>query len=243
MQELKQRKSGLIPGLFLTGTDTDVGKTTVAVAMVRLLVAAGLRVGVYKPVASGVPAGSFTSDAQRLWEAAGRPLALEAVCPQVFSRPLSPPRSAQAAGGRVDERLLREGLNVWQQTSDLLVVEGAGGLFSPLGERVLNADLAHDFGLPLVVVDSARLGAIGRTLATVCAARARGLSVAAVVLSQVLPENASEAEELSDGGIARANRADIAAHLGSMPVTLLPHGAAEFSPPLPWRQLADVRSS
>ena len=74
----------MIPGLFLTGTDTDVGKTTVAVAMVRLLVAAGLRVGVYKPVASGVPAGSFTSDAQRLWEAAGRPLALEAVCPQVF---------------------------------------------------------------------------------------------------------------------------------------------------------------
>jgi dethiobiotin synthetase len=243
MQELKKRESALIPGLFLTGTDTDVGKTTVAVAVVRLLVAAGLRVGVYKPVASGVPAGTSTSDAQRLWEAAGRPLSLEAVCPQVFSLPLSPPRSARAAGGRVDERLLRDGLTAWQRASDLLVVEGAGGLFSPLGERVLNADLARDFGLPLVLVDSARLGAIGRTLATVCAARASGLSVAAVVLSQVLPDSDGEVAELSSGGIARANLADIAQHLGPTPVTLLPHGAAAFSPPLPWRQLADVRSS
>ena len=243
MQELKKRGSALIPGLFLTGTDTDVGKTTVAVAVVRLLVAAGLRVGVYKPVASGVPAGTSTSDARRLWEAAGRPLSLEAVCPQVFSLPLSPPRSAQAAGGGVDERLLRDGLTEWQRASDLLVVEGAGGLFSPLGERVLNADLARDFGLPLVVVDSARLGAIGRTLATVCAARASGLSVAAVVLSQVLPDSDGEVAELSSGEIARANLADIAQHMGATPVTLLPHGAAAFSPPLPWHQLADVRSS
>ena len=243
MQELKKRGSALIPGLFLTGTDTDVGKTTVAVAVVRLLVAAGLRVGVYKPVASGVPAGTSPSDARRLWDAAGRPLSLEAVCPQVFSLPLSPPRCAQAAGGGVDERLLRDGLTEWQRASDLLVVEGAGGLFSPLGERVLNADLARDFGLPLVVVDSARLGAIGRTLATVCAARASGLSVAAVVLSQVLPDSDGEVAELSSGEIARANLADIAQHMGATPVTLLPHGAAAFSPPLPWHQLADVRSS
>ena len=243
MQELKKRGSALIPGLFLTGTDTDVGKTTVAVAVVRLLVAAGLRVGVYKPVASGVPAGTSPSDARRLWDAAGRPLSLEAVCPQVFSLQLSPPRSAQAAGGGVDERLLRDGLTEWQRASDLLVVEGAGGLFSPLGERVLNADLARDFGLPLVVVDSARLGAIGRTLATVCAARASGLSVAAVVLSQVLPDSDGEVAELSSGEIARANLADIAQHMGATPVTLLPHGAAAFSPPLPWHQLADVRSS
>jgi dethiobiotin synthetase len=132
-------------------------------------------VGVYKPVASGVMPGSFPeSDATRLWEAAGRPLSLEAVCPQRFAAPISPPRSARAAGHRVDERLLRDGFTVWRDASDIVIVEGAGALFSPLGDATNNADLARDLDLPLVVVDTARLGAIGRTLAVVEAAAAGG---------------------------------------------------------------------
>jgi dethiobiotin synthetase len=157
-------------GLFVTGTDTDVGKTAVSVAIARQLVAAGTRVGVYKPVASGVTGEE--SDASWLWEAAGRPLTLGQVCPQAFAAPLSPPRSARAEGRRVDEALLRAGLEPWRAVSDIVLVEGAGSLFSPVGERSLNVDLARDLALPLVIVDAARLGAIGRTLTAVRAARA-----------------------------------------------------------------------
>ncbi|MFM8702944.1 MAG: ATP-dependent dethiobiotin synthetase BioD, partial [Planctomycetia bacterium] len=89
----------------MTGTDTDVGKTAVAVAIARAFVRAGLRVGVSKPVASGVAPGQVAAgDAARLWEAAGRPRSIEAVCPQAFAAAIAPPRAARVEGRRVDER-------------------------------------------------------------------------------------------------------------------------------------------
>ncbi len=222
-------------GLFVTGTDTDVGKTAVAVAILRQLHAAGQRVGAYKPVASGGdPAGG---DAAALWAAAGRPLTLEAVCPQAFAAAIAPHRAARAAGRAVDERLLRAGFEPWRPAG-LVVVEGAGGLFSPLGDTTLNVDLARDLALPLVVVDAARLGAIGRTLALVRAARAEGLAVAAVVLSQVRPLDGRLEDPTSAAAIARDSRADLAARLPDIPVAALAHGAARIEPPLDWAALA-----
>jgi dethiobiotin synthetase len=215
-------------GLFVTGTDTDVGKTAVACAIARQLVAAGTRVGVYKPAASG--AGTAAPDVVRLWEAAGRPLTPAQVCPQSFAAPIAPPRSARAEGRVVDERLLRDGLEPWWTASDIVVVEGAGGLFSPLGDTLLNADLARELGLPLVVVDAARLGAIGRTLATVTAARASGLTVAAVVLSHTQPLTGSLADPASAASIARDSAADLAARLAPLPVAVLAHDAARIDP-------------
>lgn len=216
-------------GLFVTGTDTDVGKTAVACAIAAGLRAAGLRIGVYKPVASGV-AACAPSDVARLWEAAGRPLSPEAVCPQAFGAPLAPVQAAAVEGRRVDEQLLRAGIAAWQAASDFLIVEGAGGLFSPLGPHTLGADLARDLGLPLVVVDAARLGAIGRTLATVTAARAVGLSVRAVVLSCVRPPSGSPDDPASEVGIMRDAMQDLARRLGTVPVGLLGHHAAAIEP-------------
>ena len=147
----------MAPGLFVTGTDTDVGKTAAAVAIVSRLVAAGRLVGVSKPVASGVPPGSLANsgDAARLWEAAGRPRTVADVCPQSFPAAISPPRSARAAGTAVDERRVFDSIEAWRRESDLIVVEGAGGLFSPLTDRLLNADVARRLSLPLVIVDRA----------------------------------------------------------------------------------------
>ena len=221
-------------GLFVTGTDTDVGKTAVAVAIIRLLVAAGKAVGVYKPVASGVasaedPAG----DPGRLWEAAGRPGRPAEVCPQVFPAAIAPARAAAAAGRSVDESLLGAGIVAWQ-ASDVVVVEGAGGLFSPLAGDTLNVDLAREFALPLVVVDAARLGSIGRTLATVRAARAEGLSVAACVLSQVTPPRGRPGDPDSDEQIAADAGADLRRLLPNVAVTRLGHGATAFAPPIDW---------
>jgi dethiobiotin synthetase len=230
-------------GLFVTGTDTDVGKTAVAVAIVRGLMRdglqSGLRVGVYKPVASGVPTGGAAgSDIARLWEAAGRPLSMEAVCPQRFEAAISPPRSALAEGRRIDETLLRSGFDAWRNASDIVIVEGAGGLFSPLGETTLNVDLARDLDLPLVVVDAARLGAIGRTLAVVRAARAEGLHVAAVVLSQIEHSGNSPANPASPQAIAIHSASDLAERLRPVPVTMLAHHATAIEPDLDWLTLA-----
>ncbi|MFM8290245.1 MAG: dethiobiotin synthase [Planctomycetia bacterium] len=225
--------SDLTHGLFVTGTDTDVGKTAVAVAIVRAVRAAGRPVGVYKPAASG-----GWHDAQALWDAAGRPGSLAAVCPQVFQTPIAPHRAARLEGRAVDEELLRRGIDTWRAAGGTIVVEGAGGLFSPLGDRSLNVDLARDLGFPLVIVDAARLGTIGRTLATVQAARAADLAVAAIVLSHVTAAAGSVDDPVTAAGIAHDSHADLAARLPGIPVAVLGHGAARIEPDIDWAALA-----
>ena len=119
-----------------------------------------------------------------------------------------------------------------------MIVEGAGGLFSPLGETTLNVDLARDLDLPLVVVDAARLGAIGRTLAVVRAARAEGLHVAAVVLSQIEPSGSSHDDPASPQAIAIHSASDLTERLRPVPVTMLAHHATAIEPDLDWLRLA-----
>ncbi len=186
-------------GLFIAGTSTDVGKTFVGAQIARALHSAGRRVGVYKPVASGCLArGQFApridqpgdelvaDDAVTLWEAAGRPLTLEQACPQRFRAPLAPPRAAALEGRQVDEALLRTGLGPWLAGSEIVLVEGAGGLMSPLSDRLYNIDLAGEFGFPLVIVAANRLGVINDVLQTLITARACAprLPVAGIVLNQ-----------------------------------------------------------
>jgi dethiobiotin synthetase len=194
-------------GLFITGTGTGVGKTYVGTLIARSLRASGLRVGVYKPVASGCEqrGGHLVSpDAVALWEAAGRPATLEQVCPQKFAAPLAPHLAARAEGRRVDPRLLREGIKVWRDTSDIVLVEGAGGLMSPLSDDDYTADLALEFGYPLVIVAANVLGTINATLQTLITASAccRGLGVAGIVLNSPVSlvddlSVSSNAEELA----------------------------------------------
>jgi len=185
-----------VPGLFLTGTDTGVGKTCVGALVARALRATGRRVGVYKPAASGCRRDGdalVCDDARLLWEAAGRPGTLDRVCPQRFAAPLAPHLAARAEGRRLDPELLRRGLEFWQSTSDVILVEGVGGLMSPLGDHEYVADLAYDFGFPLVIVSRNALGTINQTLQTLIAAatfrRASGsLGVLLAACQPVPPE-------------------------------------------------------
>jgi dethiobiotin synthetase len=170
----------------------------------------------------------------RLWQEAGGPLSIEAVCPQAFALPLAPAWAARAEGRTIDEDLLRKGFDVWRDASDLVVVEGAGGLFSPLGDATLNADLARDLRLPLVVVDTARLGAIGRVLAVVRAAHAEGLFVTAVVLSHGRPPEGDPADPVSDTAIARESAAELARRLPGVAVGTLSYAATRVTPALDW---------
>jgi len=194
-------------GLFITGTGTGVGKTYVASLIARVLREAGKRVGVYKPVASGcaMRGGRLVSpDAVALWMAAGQPGTLDAVCPQTFAAPLAPHLAARAEGRRVDAGQLRSGLDYWRETCDVVLVEGAGGLMSPISDDDYNADLADEFGFPLVVVAVNELGTINATLQTLIAAATyrEGLRVAGIVLNSPRaladdPSVESNADELA----------------------------------------------
>lgn len=180
------------PGLFITGTDTNVGKTYVGVLIARALKAAGHRVGVYKPVASGCRREGdrlVSDDALLLWRAAGEPGELSRVCPQCFLAPLAPHLAARAEGKEINRKLLRDGLDYWRARSDIVLVEGAGGLLSPLGDNEYVADLASDFGFPLVIVARNALGTINHTLLTLHAAKTlhSGLKVAGVILNHPTP--------------------------------------------------------
>jgi dethiobiotin synthetase len=186
-----------------------VGKTYVAAIIARQLAANGRKVGVYKPAASGcarVGGVLVSDDAVALWNAAGRPGEFDRVCPQCFEAPLAPHLAALAEGGRLDAGRLRQGLQYWQERSEIILVEGAGGLMSPMGEDDYVADLAAEFGFPLVVVARNALGTINQTLQTLITAAVfrEGLPVAGVVL------NHPEVPSTDDVSLSQ-NRGELAA--------------------------------
>jgi len=224
------------PGLFITGTNTGVGKTYVAAAIARSLTAHGVHVGVYKPALSGcataAPSEDSADDDAELWRAAGRPGELSRVAPQRFRAPLAPHSAARREGRAVDAALLRTGLEYWQSRSDFLIVEGAGGLFSPTSDADYVADLAHDLGYPLVLVAANRLGAIHETMATLFAARAHrgGLAVAAVVLNEPSFDAADEARQ--------ENFAEIARRCRPIPMYSLSSGGDFGNSAVDWRSFA-----
>lgn len=177
-------------GLFVTGTSTGVGKSFVGAMIARCLFEAGKRVGVYKPVESGcrrVGDQLVAADAELLWNAAGQPGELAKTCPQRFEAALAPPQAAQREGESVDRELLRSGFDYWRARSEFVLVEGAGGLMSPLSDQDYNVTLAADLGLPLLIVAANELGCINATLQTILTARAVApeLPIAGVVLNQV----------------------------------------------------------
>jgi dethiobiotin synthetase len=225
------------PGLFITGTDTGVGKTYVAALIARSLVASGRRVGVYKPAASGCTrdaGGQLVSDdAVALWQAAGSPGDLEHVCPQRFAAPLAPHLAAREEGRTLDADLLRTGLDYWKARSDFILVEGAGGLLSPLGEREYVADLARDFGYPLIIVSRNILGTINATLQTLFTAShyRGGLPVAGVVLNHPAPP-------LADDISLATNCAELAARCTVPLLAGVEFGAREFDADVDWLALA-----
>lgn len=187
------------PGLFITGTNTEVGKTYIASLIIRALVRSGIRVGVYKPAASDCPlknGSHLSADALQLWEAAGQPGSLDQVCPQRFVAPLAPHLAAKAEGRQVDAELLRTGLSYWQDNYDFVVVEGIGGLMSPVSDQDYVADLAYEFGYPLLVVASNELGCINQTLQTLITAAAfeDGLPVVGTILND---QQASPTDNIS----------------------------------------------
>jgi dethiobiotin synthetase len=187
------------PGVFVTGTDTGVGKTVVSCALLRALRARGLNVGAIKPIETGVgPEGPL--DAIALRDAADSLDSLDVVCPQQFELPAAPSVAAEVEGRHVDHAAIARAFATVREGRDFVVVEGAGGLRVPIDSKTDMIDLAQSLQLPALLVARAALGTINHTLLSLEVAAARGLEVVGVVVSHSDP-NLSDADAANLGAL------------------------------------------
>ena len=240
------------PGVFVTGTGTEVGKTVVAAVIAHTLAAEGHKVAVFKPAVTGLdehPAdgpesgspGDFSAhrplaDHELLRLAAGSGQSDGEIAPYRYGPPASPHLAAAMAGEEIEPARLLEVALAAAAAADVLVCEGVGGLLVPLGRvsqpmteeldpAYLVRDLAAELGYPLVIAASPGLGTINHTLLTIESARAAGLGVATVVLTP-WPREPTEVE--------RSNLETIAA-LGKVEVQTLP--LLDLADPTTWPPL------
>jgi len=184
-------------GLFVTGTDTGVGKTRVAVALIHALRAQGLRVAAMKPVAAGHPPGELNEDVVALMQAANVTADVADVNPYAFTEPIAPHIAAQHAGVRIELDVIAAAYTRLAARADAVVVEGAGGWCVPLNERDDMADLARRLGLPVVLVVGLRLGCLSHALLTAESIAHRQLPWAGWVGNHVDPAMACPAENVA----------------------------------------------
>jgi len=171
-------------GLFVTGTDTGVGKTLVSCALIAAFRKAGLKVGAMKPIETGVGAEG-PLDAIALRDAAGSTDSLLAICPQQFSLPAAPNAAAGAERREIDFDAIDAAYGALAKGRDLMIVEGAGGLLVPIRDGWTMAELARRLDLPLLVVARASLGTINHTALTLEVAASKTLPVLGVIISHV----------------------------------------------------------
>jgi dethiobiotin synthetase len=187
-------------GLFVTGTDTGVGKTLVSVSLVKALVMHGLRVSVMKPIASGsehTPAGLRNADALALAAASNVAAPYAAINPYCFEPAISPHIAAEEAGIVVDMHLIAQGFETLAAGADWVLVEGAGGWYAPISESLAIADLPKLLGIPVLLVVGLRLGCLNHALLTKRAIDASGAELAGWVANSIDPTLERRAANLS----------------------------------------------
>lgn len=199
-------------GLFVTGTDTEVGKTLITGAVARILAGQGLKVGVFKPVATGCRhsrEGLVSSDAEFLAVCADSDYPLTVINPVSYATPAAPVVAADYEKRGIDFEPIASAYRYLCEVSDVVLVEGIGGVRVPVTDDVDVLDMAVWFGLPVVVVARAGLGTINHTLLTVDAARRAGLKAAGVVLNGYSEATAGTAEVTNPQVIARYGKVDV----------------------------------
>lgn len=172
-------------GLFVIGTDTGVGKTTVGIALARLALRHHRPIRPFKPVETGCAPEPL--DARALWEAAGCPGSLADVCPFPLPVPAAPAAAAEAAGIHLDLDDLAARGRALAHDGAFLLTEGAGGLLVPYAGALTTADLVARLDLPVLLVARTALGTINHTALTIQELRRRGLPIAGLVMAQVAP--------------------------------------------------------
>lgn len=201
-------------GIFITGTDTGVGKTAIAAGLAGALKKCGYSVGVMKPVQSGAMERNgklFSQDAEFMMKVLGTRDELELVCPVLLREALAPSVAAEIEGKEVDIELIRNAYLELERCHDIVVVEGAGGIAVPLKNKILISDLIAYLGMPAIIVSRAGLGAINHTFLTIEHARKKGIPVIGVLINNY---RGGKVEETNPGVIAKLAGAPV---LGIVP--------------------------
>lgn len=214
-------------GLFVTGTDTGVGKSVLAAAICAALAARGERVAAFKPAVTGLEEGTreWPHDHELLAAAAGRWQEPDEVAPYRFGPPLSPHLAAELEGTLIEPAILVDRARAAAAPADALVVEGVGGLMVPLTSGYLVRDLAVELGLPVVIAARTGLGTISHILLTIEAARAAGLRVAGVAMTP-WPEDPARIERSNHDTVERLSGAGVAGLPETAPSRLAEAGTA-----------------
>jgi dethiobiotin synthetase len=183
----------MMQGIFITGTDTGVGKTWVGSALARLLTINGVTVAPRKPVESGCDSQDgklIPADALQYLQAIDAHEPLDVICPYRYSKVAAPDQAARDTGQPLSLEML---IDACQCNNDhFLIVEGAGGFYSPIAEQALNADLAQALKLPVLLVAADRLGCQNHVLLTLEAIAQKGLQTITVALNQASPETSRD---------------------------------------------------
>jgi dethiobiotin synthetase len=206
-------------GFFITGTDTGVGKTLVAVALTRALVGLGKRVAVMKPVAAGAvrtAQGEFNDDALDLLAASNVQAPYADVNPWLLKTPASPHLAARADGVTIGHDRIASAFARLRAVSDLVLVEGAGGWLAPISASETMADVATRLALPVIIVVGLRLGCLSHALLTREAVRARGMRFAGWIANRMATEMP----------LAAANIETLSGRWATPPLGIVPGAAA-----------------
>ena len=175
-------------GFFITGTDTEIGKTFVSSLLIKLLTEEGLKVIGMKPIASGakkIDGGLKNDDALSLIDASNVNVDYEKINPYVFEPAISPHLAAEDAGVEIDLKKIKSNFVELEKKSDVVIVEGVGGWFAPLSLHTTVADLAEELNQPIILVVGLRLGCLNHALLTAQAIRQSELSIAGWVANYV----------------------------------------------------------
>jgi len=199
-------------GIFITGTDTGVGKTYVGAGIAAALRAQGIDVGVMKPAETGCSTqrGSLVPrDAQLLMKAAGAYDPLDLVVPYRFRDPLAPAVAAELAGKNIAFKKILAAFRMLSEQHGFMLVEGAGGILVPLTGRSSYLDLAASLALPVLVVARPGLGTINHTLLTIAVLRARKITIAGIVINHCRKGKTGLSERTNPAVIERISRVPV----------------------------------
>jgi len=187
-------------GLFITGTDTGVGKTYVSAGIATALKCQGVDVGVMKPVETGCKMREgllMPRDALRLIKAAGVNDSLSLVTPYMFRRPLAPAVAGELEGKTIDPVRIISAFRSLSKRHEFMIVEGAGSIMVPLSGKYTYLDLAKKMGFPVLIVARPGLGTINHTMLTIEALRGRKIKIAGIVINYALDQKSGAAEKTS----------------------------------------------
>jgi dethiobiotin synthetase len=194
-------KTRVMRGIFVAGTDTGVGKTVIASALIKALARQGLRVAAMKPVAAGAEmsaSGLRNADALALLQAANVAAPYETVNPYCFAAPIAPHIAARDAGVAVDLKILRQRFDELAAHADCVVVEGAGGWLTPISDCASMADIAAALALPVVLVVGLRLGCLNHAILTAQALAAHEPGFSGWIGNSIDPAFERAADNIAD---------------------------------------------